>query len=83
MTRPDTPHPPSPGAKGDPLDALAEASGINIHRQWTERWPGGFKVNVITRRRRADGLWDQRVRGCDGAQSGDKRQSALDIVLLN
>jgi hypothetical protein len=47
------------------LDALAEASGINIHRQWTERFEGGFKVNVVTRRRRADGLWDQRVRGCE------------------
>ncbi len=47
------------------LDALAEASGINIHRQWTERFPGGFKVNVITRRRRADGLYDQRVRSAE------------------
>jgi hypothetical protein len=47
------------------LDALAEASGIVIHRQWTERFPEGFKVNVVTRRRRADGLFDQRVRGCE------------------
>ena len=47
------------------LDALAEASGINIHRQWTERFPGGFKVHVATRRRRADGLLDQRIRSSE------------------